>query len=305
MGRERSATITIAGTDAAGERKGSGMERARSVAGYLRRVWGIEERRMKIVERNEQSTGVRGRQVQITSNDADITAPIATQWIARNLVAPSIGATPVIRAEAGIRNWTMTIMQNGERLARYDKDDMGRGIGRGVVLPVPAAGSKPAPLVATLVVRDSAGGETIAVDTLPIIWAESRGDERVSGGRERIRVLFAGTEGDAPARAANRLLFQSLAAHVRPDARVVITPLATRQGIQQNGNAPDSVALIARDLLAELRARGIRLSELHIESDPSDSAEGLIGVGNENVVLAGAEVVVEQGGDESTVRSKQ
>jgi hypothetical protein len=298
--REPSARITLTGSASRDEKPQLAGLRAQSVAAYLRDVWDIYDDRIEVREKiyTGAGSGNAERQVELSSTVASVLAPVGTQWIARDLVMPPIGATPVLSPESAVGSWTITIAQEGRQIARYSDSDSGGAAEHSIILPVPTLRDAPPPLVATLVVIDAAGRRRVVMDTLPILWDSQalQSEGGATRGRERLRVLLTGDAQEGGIPTANDMLFQSLAANVRSGARVRISPLAGDGG---NGISPvaaraDATSLVARDLLAELNNRGIRLSGLQI--DPMPSAESWSGpnASERSFFSAGTEIIVEQ-----------
>jgi hypothetical protein len=296
--REPSAHITITGSVSSDEKPQLAGLRAQSVAAYLRDVWDIDEERIEVREKIHTGSGNAERQVELSATVASILAPVGTQWIARDLVMPAIGAVPMISPESAVGSWTITITQQGRQVARYSDRDSGKPEEQGIILPVPTFRDTPPPLVATLVVIDAAGRRSVAMDTLPILWdsVALQPEGVTKSGRERLRVLLPGNEREDAIPAANDMLFQSLTANVRTGARVRISPLAGdgARGVSTVAARADATGLVARDLLAELNSRGIRLSGLQIEPMPSAESWGASNAPEKSFFSAGTEIVVEQ-----------
>jgi hypothetical protein len=137
-----------------------------------------------------------------------------------------------------------------------------------------------------------------AMDTLPILWdsqvLQSAGE--ATRGRERLRVLLPGSEREGAIPAANDMLFRSLSANVRSGARVRISPLAGDggNGISTVAARADATSLVARDLLAALNNRGIRLSGLQIDPIPSAESWSPSNAPERSFFANGTEIIVEQ-----------
>ena len=182
LGEHPSATLGITGCNAnAGEEAGNtalSRSRAEAVRDYLRAVWGVEERRMKLEARNlplrpsgsDQADGqAENRRVELSSDDWEIMQPIVTRDDERQVRPARIRFTPAITAEAGVRSWTLAVSQNGRELKRFGGDgavpetlDWNMS-GEQETIP-----GRPEDLTYVLTVRDEAGQSEAARGVLPV-----------------------------------------------------------------------------------------------------------------------------------------
>jgi len=121
------ATITIVGCNAdRGEEKGRqdlSRSRAESVKAYLRYVWGIASDRMTVEARNlpqAPSTSripegqAENRRVEIHSDHARMLDTVRSEYAEQLCDRQNVRVIPKIDAEAGVRDWSMTLTCNGE-----------------------------------------------------------------------------------------------------------------------------------------------------------------------------------------------
>ncbi|MCB0710987.1 MAG: hypothetical protein KDD67_01515 [Ignavibacteriae bacterium] len=100
--------------------------------------------------------------------------PPEQEWVVDDYVLPSIGITPQIRAEAGIRSWSLSIRRENQEIAYITSADPDQSLNLNLKLSEENVAQK---LMAELIVEDSTGAITVARDYLPLV---KRKDE-VSG----------------------------------------------------------------------------------------------------------------------------
>ncbi len=88
------------------------------------------------------------------------------EWIVEDYVLPSIGVTPGISADAGLRSWSLSIRRDGREIARITSDDEDQSLDLEIDL---ADGTVPSRLTAELIAEDSTGAMTAARDDLPFV----------------------------------------------------------------------------------------------------------------------------------------
>ncbi len=120
--------ITLTGTNnGVGKERGNrrlSRARAEAVKSYLVKTWGIDPRRIRVVARNlpknptSRSTPegqAENRRVEITSRDGRVLAPTTRNEIERRYNVAGIALYPVITAQAGLANWSLT-MRHGQNI---------------------------------------------------------------------------------------------------------------------------------------------------------------------------------------------
>ncbi len=104
------------------------ISRANIVKDYLISTWGIESPRIKIRRRNlPQSPGnstvadgvVENQRAEITSSDYEIIKPVFLHNITKKASPPLIVIKPKVIAEAGMKNYEVTVSQAGKQLRRF------------------------------------------------------------------------------------------------------------------------------------------------------------------------------------------
>lgn len=121
--------ITLVGTNSnTGGEKGNrdlSRDRAQAIRDYLATTWGIEDNRMRIVARNlprkysrtdEPNGRQENRRVEIISHDTDLSEPVITVDTMRVISAKKIRFMPEVDAEAGIRQWSLSVRQGRREL---------------------------------------------------------------------------------------------------------------------------------------------------------------------------------------------
>lgn len=126
MQERPAATVTLTGTTDGSESSSVAETRARSVAGYLEDIWGIDPARIKVTSRGlpeaaSTSRSAEGRaenrRVEIHSTDGDLLAPIESSKVEKMLSPPSVSFFPSITADAGLSRWMFEVKQ-GNRILR-------------------------------------------------------------------------------------------------------------------------------------------------------------------------------------------
>jgi outer membrane protein OmpA-like peptidoglycan-associated protein len=109
-------------------RKDLSRSRAESVKAYLRYVWGIAPERMTVEARNLPEVPSTNRipegqaenqRVEIRSDEALLLDTVKSQYVEKVSSVPSIRVVPKITAEAGIRNWKITLTCGDQVLGEF------------------------------------------------------------------------------------------------------------------------------------------------------------------------------------------
>jgi hypothetical protein len=138
--------------------------RAEAVRSYLEEVWGIEPRRLTITIANATSDE---EEIEIRSENEEITGPVVTSWIEVDYTMPSIGISRSVNAPGGVRSSELTISQGDHLLLQtVGEEELGRDLD--LSLPGPTPGRDPEPLVAVVSVEDYAGRTISARDELHV-----------------------------------------------------------------------------------------------------------------------------------------
>ena len=109
-------------------RKDLSRSRAESVKAYLRYIWGIAPERMTVEARNLPEVPSTNRipegqsenqRVEILSDDTPLLDTVKSQYVEKVSSAPSIRVEPKITAEAGIRDWKITLTCGDQVLGEF------------------------------------------------------------------------------------------------------------------------------------------------------------------------------------------
>jgi len=121
-----SATLRVTGTTDGRESRSVARTRAENVASYLMEVWGIDAARLDVraqglpdapsTSRSELGRA-ENRRVELTSNDADLLAPISSSEVERVTKPDMVHFYPSIIAESGLARWRFEV-RDGERTVR-------------------------------------------------------------------------------------------------------------------------------------------------------------------------------------------
>lgn len=103
-------------------------QRAENVRDYFRDVWGVDESRLEITARNlprqpsstDEEGGVEeNRRVEIIPSDDALLEPVVTIDTLRELTKTTVRFLPKTKSDIGIKNWRITVRQNGNELKSY------------------------------------------------------------------------------------------------------------------------------------------------------------------------------------------
>lgn len=171
--QRKNSTLRLIGNTASGERTQLADERAKRVQEYLTSVWNIARGRVMIEKEaaGSQHQGIPAFSgVVLQAEDSALMAPIVWEWIVRRMAAPGIGIQQKIEADAGVSDWTLTIRQRDRQLLHRSlhADTLSASANKLLTLQNLREREATEPLVATLRVIDSLGGESVATDTLRV-----------------------------------------------------------------------------------------------------------------------------------------
>jgi outer membrane protein OmpA-like peptidoglycan-associated protein len=313
--RENSAArLTLQGSVSDDETPALALERARAVRNYLVASWGIDRGRIeaRVAEGPTARGGEAGederaesRRVLITSSDPNITAPIASERIVRDYDPPALKLEPTIDAEAGVRDWSITIRQGKVELARFNRGDEGT---TGLTWQLDERlDSAIGTLTAELRVEDSTGQVKSASDQIAL--RINRGLRVEPGLRDRSDeaerlsyMLVAFDYGSSTLDPGQHALLAELAGALHDSARVAITGYTDRTGddrtnIELSRQRAENAAEALRPLAAARGVKDLAISVSGAGVDtirfPNDLPEG-------RILSRSAAILVEQprGGSE-------
>jgi outer membrane protein OmpA-like peptidoglycan-associated protein len=305
--------ISLVGSVSSDETPSLAAERARSVREYLRGVWGIDPARVKIaagpgtIQRSHEATEdgrADNRRVEFSGSGPQLTMPVVTEEVVRDFNPPIIQMDPHFVAEAGVKEWTISISQDGKELAHYTNHDRESGREPDLTwnLVHNRIDSALAPLDAVLTVVDSTGASVVARTQVPLLLEMQKRiiDKRIElhGDRERIAYsLVAFDYNSAELNDANGSEIRSIAAAVKSGATLTVTGYTDRIGDERRNASLSSeraarVAAAIRERLETLGLHDVNVlaSGAGIETTrfENDLPEG-------RVLSRGVTVVIDQG----------
>ncbi len=318
MRRYPEARLSLAGRTSGDEDSTLAVPRARRFRDYLVDTWGIDPGRIDIVDSahwmepsNELTSDGRAdnRRVEFHSDVEAIMAPVVTETETVSYDPPYLKMVPQIDAEAGVRDWRITVTQAGATLGEYSSHQSG-GIDQSDLswkIEHDQGGNELAPIVAQLEVTDSTGATVFASDRLPLVMRHQLKviDGRIvrTGNTEHISYTLVGFDFDkADLTWQNREAIQELAGLTRGDASVHVLGYTDRIGeVARNEALSDErAATTTRALKTALDSLGVQ--QVHISSKgegvethrfTNDTPEG-------RVLSRGVSIDVEQSIDEAS-----
>lgn len=277
MRESKGASVTLTGVGVVGEPASLASVRAEVMRDYLVDVWGIDASRIPIHSRRGVSP-----LVLLDGPDELFSTPLVSQWRTRRYRMPQLGLERYIVADAGVRRWTLDIVQGKRELAHFASDSGGSE----PVLDLRfIAGSDTAvqivPLLARLTVEDSLGRTSIAEDELPLVRAKAERSTTSRG--ERLELITFDLALDSAQSASERTLAARRAARLLRDGASVTVGLVGRISDAARRLRALDVARVAEELLAAANERGIRIGRFVAERE-----------GGGEATPAGIRIVVEQ-----------
>jgi len=305
------ARITLVGTGSKDEPAELRRGRAVRVGAYLQEVWGIASSRISLSEgqgamqrSSEVTEDGRGdnRRVEISSNDENLLGPVITERMIRTFDPPLIRLKPWYQAEAGVKGWTLAITQRGNLVARYSSDDAGKADPNMMWrLDYTAIDSALAPLVAELMVEDSAGGRVTARSELPMTLARRLKvvDGRVDQNGERQQIAYSLLAFDYNLAGLGRqaeLTIDEVAEVVAEGASISITGYTDRIGEEQHNIDLSRQRAEAAEaaLRARLQRKGVRNVHFTVTGGGVETARFANDLPEGRVLSRGVNILVEQ-----------
>lgn len=133
MTAKQDASLSIVGCnddEAEKANKSISAARAETVKNYLVNVWGIDSKRLNVSSRNLPNTPSKplndpekmaeNRRVELSSDDYDILKPVMTNDTLRVSNPKILRFKPSAEAEAGLKNWNVSVMHNNKLLKTFN-----------------------------------------------------------------------------------------------------------------------------------------------------------------------------------------
>jgi hypothetical protein len=220
----------------------------------LARRWGVGESRVSAaVRRGSDST----LDLMPAPGHAGLFVPVDREWLARAFRVPHLDIAPEITSSAGVRWWRVRVRQ-GDRIIGGSSMEGAAADMLALDLPDNGADSAIAPLVAELVVEDSAGSVVTARDTLPLRLVDQI-DVNLSPERLVWKVVLPSGSCRSCTDSLAAML-KIVAAGVQARDRIVIGEIPDAGAGEDVGKMQD----VARRLSTLLRARSVMPGSLVI-----------------------------------------
>lgn len=279
---DSSAVITLAGSTSREESSSLARSRAETVRNYLIQTWAINPSRIILSEgagrlqRSSEATEdgrADNRHVEIVSRSTGILAPIITEQAVRNFNPPMIRIVPTYEAQAGLKDWTVTISQGGTVITRYSYQESRSRLEPEMAWSIihDRIDSELAPLVAELTVEDSTGNIATSRTQIALVLLKQLTviDGRVEreGDREHIGHTLVAFDYNSPEPGAQHMLaIEAMAQDVRSGATITIVGYADRIGDERyNAGLSLNRAQRVADMLRQ-RLQGLGITDVAIST---------------------------------------
>ncbi|MCE7933270.1 MAG: hypothetical protein DYG96_01620 [Chlorobi bacterium CHB2] len=274
MQKDTAARITLVGQISRGEAPELARVRALEVRAYLIRAWEIDSSRIAIapnskglLQRSNESTEdgrADNRRVEIIADSPEILSPVITEKKELSLVPPMLKINPTFDAEAGVKQWELSILHQGKEIGRFTSDgnDDESELMWDIVRETPE--STIPPLFAQLRVEDSTGRVVRAVTAVPLVVARRAAAGNVvarAGDEELVNFTLAGYDvRSAEFTRGNKMLVEEIGKVLRNGARVTVTGHADRLGNQQKNRelATERADRVAETIRQMATQRGLK-----------------------------------------------
>ncbi|MCC7437644.1 MAG: OmpA family protein [Armatimonadetes bacterium] len=310
MQQDTTVQITLVGQISREEAPEIARVRALEVRAYLIRAWGIDSSRITVapnrkglLQRSNESTEdgrADNRRVEILSDSPALLSPVITEKKEFTLVPPTLKINPTFDAEAGVKQWELSILHQGVEIGKFSSDEQGEEseLMWDIIRENPEAAVPP--LFAQLRVEDSTGRVVRAVTSVPLSVATRTLAGNVvaqAGDEEVVSFILAGYDvRSAEIARGNRMLMEEIGKTLRNGARVTVTGYADRLGDQQKNRelATERANRVAEAIRQMADEQGTREVAVHfvggsIETDrfTNDLPEG-------RTLTRGVTVMIEQ-----------
>ncbi len=230
------ASLVLSGMSLRTEPVALAQSRADDIRRYLEQVWQIDSARITSAD-----VGSASREVMIGASVPEITQAAVVEWMDRRFDPPLISIDPLYRADAGVRQWMITVSHDGQAIGHISSGDTDGGpLARfNWAIADGKPGLSHSMLMAELSVEDSLGSVAVARSQTPLtIQRQTRVVDRWEsreGNREVIlHTLYPFQAGRVGLAKENMDVMAEIAREVRRNARVGVidaagTPLSAAQ----------------------------------------------------------------------------
>ncbi|MCB0712795.1 MAG: OmpA family protein [Ignavibacteriae bacterium] len=219
------------------------LQRAESIRNYLHEIWGIDEKRLIVESRDLPSVAsnatdadgqAENRRVEIVADNPAIVEPILLHDTVRQPTPPVVRFRPTVNSELGIRQWRVSVMQDGHILKRISGEGaIPEYIDWQVDLEKESIPRAPGQMFYTLQIEDETGKitetspEAIRVEQITIY--NKRRERLADVEVERYGLILFDFD-QATLNDRHLAILKDIAKRVRPEATVVVRGYTDRTG---------------------------------------------------------------------------
>jgi hypothetical protein len=186
-------------------------------------------------------------------------APILISRVLSDFDPPRIKMEPVMDAPAGMKEWTITLRNDGRQIARYSSNDKGDAARRNLNWQIPTAGTEHTTLRAELVVEDSLGRHAAAEGSLPMAITRT------------LRVVDESLDDEGRNRRVYRLpSFPGISRRLEGMLDDVVATVAPGSNVLVGDDDAEQAKAVAAMLDGRIRSRGVRGVTVSIVAESDD-----------------------------------
>jgi outer membrane protein OmpA-like peptidoglycan-associated protein len=243
MNERQQAKLSLVGTNsnvnAEKNNRELSLRRAESVKNYLVSSWGIEPSRITVKAVNlptapANNTTTEGqeenRRVEIYTDDYEILEPIAIRDVTVQSRPTSIEVSSIVKSEVGVRNWALSIEQDGNVLRKLAGDDTPDNYTWNITeRPYPKSEK---PVVAKYTITDKSGQTKTGVKEVSVkqLTVRQKRYEQKDDKRNDKFSLIVFDFNKADLNPDNKRIVQEVRSRIQPESKVVIAGYADKSG---------------------------------------------------------------------------
>ncbi len=214
-------------------------QRAEAVKDYLVNIWGIKSGRIIIKQQNLPNEPgnntivdgqVENQRAEFSSSDYDLLKPVFLKEVDRKANPPVVEITPIVKAEAGLTSWDVSIEQSGNKIRHYSGNKIPKVINWEVEKePLPKY-ETPVNIKLSAVdsIKQKTNSETnLSIQQLTIKKKryEMKGDKKI----ERFSLIVFDYD-KADIKLHHKMILQDIKSRIMPNSLVTIEGYADRTG---------------------------------------------------------------------------
>lgn len=215
------------------------LRRAESVKNYLVSSWGIDPNRITVKAVNlpnapANNTTVEGqeenRRVEIYTDDYEVLEPIAIRDVTVQSRPTSIEISSIVKSEVGVRNWALSIEQEGNVLRKFAGDDTPDNYTWNITeKPYP---KNEKPVLAKYTITDKSGQTKTGVKEVSVkqLTVRQKRYEQKDDKRNDKFSLIVFDFNKADLNPDNKRIVQEVRSRIQPESKVVIAGYADKSG---------------------------------------------------------------------------